>query len=164
MTFTVVSGHGSVSPAQAATDENGLARASWVLGTSTTDSQRVVARVAGSSATAATFVAIARVGHPITMQMVRGEFQTGTLGAPLSQDLVVRLVDPYGNPAAEYGVFWGVTMGGSITPKFVKADADGYARARWTLATTSDSVGTATAFFYDPIPQLLYFHAVLASP
>ncbi|HEX8849098.1 MAG TPA: hypothetical protein VF761_06175 [Gemmatimonadaceae bacterium] len=166
VTFAVVSGGGSVSPTQARTDENGLARTSWLLGTSTAvaDSQRLVARLDRAGTTPATFVAIARVGHPITLQPVQGDFQTGTLGAPLARDLVVRLVDPYNNPAADYGVFWGVTKGGSITPTFVKADAAGLARARWTLAASTDSVGTATAFFYDPIPQLLYFHAVVGPP
>jgi hypothetical protein len=159
--FTVLSGRGRVSPDTATTDADGLARTTWTLGTSTAvaDSGRVQARVTGSNASPATFAAVAKVGHPITMQKVRGDFQAGRLGAPLDEPLVVRLTDPYGNPAAEYGVWWGVTNGGSVTPDFVKADAAGYASARWTLAPNSDAVGAATAFFYDPTPQLLEFSA-----
>ena len=159
--FTVLSGGGHLSADTATTDPNGLARTIWTLGTSTAvaDSGRVQARVTGSNASPATFAAIARIGHPITMWKVRGDVQAGVLGAPLGNLLVVRLTDPYGNPAADYGVWWRVTKGGSITPDFVKADADGYASARWTLASNSDSIGTATAFFYDPVPQLLEFSA-----
>jgi len=52
--------------------------------------------------------------------------------------LVVRAVDPSGTPRAGVGVTWTVRQGGgSIAPIAETTDADGYARAVWTLGATS---------------------------
>jgi hypothetical protein len=60
-----------------------------------------------------------------------------TVGAPgwaLIDTLVVRAVDPSGTPRAGVAVTWVVREGGgSIAPTADETDADGYAKAVWTL-------------------------------
>lgn len=63
-----------------------------------------------------------------------GNDQQGTAGSPLGADLVVQAVNRDGVGVAGAEVTFAVRMGdGSVTPRTVQSDNDGYARTRLTL-------------------------------
>jgi hypothetical protein len=66
--------------------------------------------------------------------MVDGDQQVAVAGARVPDPLIVRLLDPAGNPIPDRTVLWVVKAGGgSITPTTGMTDAQGYASAEWTL-------------------------------
>jgi hypothetical protein len=75
---------------------------------------------------------------PADLVIVQAPSTAGAPGWELIDTLVVRAVDPSGTPRAGVGVTWSVRQGGgSIAPTAETADADGYAKAVWTLGSTS---------------------------
>ena len=133
VTFTVTSGGGSLSTT-GLTDAEGNARASWTLG-GQVGLQSVRASVSG--ATPVDFSATATVGPPATISKVSGDAQAGTIGQPLSQPLVVRVRDQFGNDVPNVNVRWSATSGGgSLSPAAGATDAAGTASASWTLGNT----------------------------
>ena len=64
-----------------------------------------------------------------------------TVGAPgweLIDTLAVRAVDPSGTPRAGVAVAWSIRQGGGgIAPLDSATDANGYARAVWTLGSAA---------------------------
>ncbi|HEU0299107.1 MAG TPA: hypothetical protein VFR37_06615, partial [Longimicrobium sp.] len=146
--FTVLGG-GSVTLASATTDLEGYARTEWTLGTSTADSQRVVAAVLGNGADrsrSAAFRVEARPDVPERMMPVADSACTGSVGMPLPDSLAVRVVDHYGNAVPGAPVVWRVLAGdGTISPEISVAGSDGVARAMWTLGTRLDTAQVAEA-------------------
>jgi hypothetical protein len=119
------------------TDATGQASATWTLGTSVADSQRVEAR-AGSDGPAVTFRAVAHSGAPATVTALSGGGQTGVPGAPLADSLAVLVRDAYGNPAAGATVTWTATAGaGTMIPGVTTTSAAGVARTAWWLGSGS---------------------------
>lgn len=83
---------------------------------------------------------------PSNLTLVSGGGQTGGVGAPLPQPIVVRVTGG-STPVAGVRVTFAVTTGGgSVVPNSVLTDANGSATATWTLGGTlgAQSV-TATA-------------------
>lgn len=75
---------------------------------------------------------------PTGMNIVSGDGQRGTAASPLSQPLVVRVVDGGGSPARGIEVTFTAAAGdGSADPEAVETGADGMARATWTLGAGS---------------------------
>ncbi|MEZ4411896.1 MAG: Ig-like domain-containing protein [Gemmatimonadales bacterium] len=71
-------------------------------------------------------------------------------------ELTARVTDPAGNPESGVSVRWSVVSGGGSIPSASTSDADGFARATFTLGQTAgpqraranvDGVGSATADF-----------------
>ncbi|MEN8165888.1 MAG: DUF4082 domain-containing protein [Pseudomonadota bacterium] len=81
------------------------------------------------------------------MTKVSGDNQTGDVGAPLTQPMVVEVRDANGGPLAGTAVDFAVTSGGgSIAPATAVTDANGQAFATLTLgATTGLNTVSATA-------------------
>lgn len=77
----------------------------------------------------------------VTLAAASDTVRSGTVGATLREALVVRVLEPDGRPAAGETVQW-IVGSGSITPFQTTTDAQGLARATWTLGTRS---GTQTA-------------------
>lgn len=78
--------------------------------------------------------------RPATLTITDGNNQSGTVGAPLPQSLVVRVDDQRGQPLPGATVTWTVTSGGGSVDRASGATgSDGTASARWTLGT---QVGT----------------------
>ena len=79
----------------------------------------------------------ARLAERVTgvrLIVVSGNHQTGVPGAPLPEPLVVRVLDQRGRPVADAVVNWlAMLNGGTADPRQGRTDADGYARAVWTL-------------------------------
>lgn len=81
-----------------------------------------------------------QVGQKILI--VSGNNQTGTIGQPLTEPLVVRLVDPDGNPVPDRPVFFEVVrsnalINGAERKLTIKSDANGEALVHFTLGNRS---------------------------
>jgi hypothetical protein len=143
LTFEVMSGGGGVAPATSSTNDAGEARTRWILGTSTTVAQRL--RIRTAAAAGGTFIemivaATAQPGPFAALVVVAGDAQTGTAGAPLPQDLVVRAADSHGNAIAGQSVRFAVESGsGSVASTLAATDSQGLAHSRWTLGTEAGS-------------------------
>ena len=75
---------------------------------------------------------------PAGLIIIQAPSTAGAPGWELIDTLVVRAVDPSGTPRGGVTVSWSVREGGgSIAPTAETADADGYAKAVWTLGSTS---------------------------
>ncbi len=75
---------------------------------------------------------------PTAIAVVKGNGQTGTVGALLADSVVVRVTDASGRPVENQPVTFSVTAGGgSVAPVTSNTNADGRAGARWTLGTSA---------------------------
>lgn len=133
VSFAVTSGGGSVQTT-GLTDGAGNARATWSLG-GQVGSQGVQASINGT--TPVNFTATATAGSQASIAKVSGDAQTGTIGQTLTQPLVVRVQDQFGNNVSGVNVTWTVlTGGGSVAPPNAATDAAGQASTQWTLGST----------------------------
>lgn len=72
--------------------------------------------------------------------------QTATVGTPLPEPLVVRVLDDEGRPLRSTEVLWAAREGhGSIAPAASRTDGEGVARATWTLGTVIGESGRMEA-------------------
>ncbi|HEV3050733.1 MAG TPA: Ig-like domain-containing protein, partial [Longimicrobium sp.] len=139
LTFAVTAGAGQVFAAAVETDDEGIARNRWTLGTVAGDTQRVEVRATdptdGLPRAFAQLRAVARPGAPATVETYRGNSQTGVVGSTLADSLSVIVRDQNGNLVPGVGVTWSSPNGGSILPNPAPTDAQGVARVGWTLPT-----------------------------
>lgn len=135
--FAPAEGSGSVNPTSAQTDADGRAQTVWTLGSSA-GTQTVAARHADLEP--AEFTAEATAGPPAVLVKVSGDNQTGFANFTLSQSVVVRVEDEFGNGVS--GVSVGFDAGnGSVSPGVGQTDSDGLRSATWTLG---DQLGEQT--------------------
>lgn len=148
--WAVSAGGGSLSPTTSTTNAAGEAKSAWTLGP-TAGENRATATVSGLPPV--TFVAVGVAGAPAQLAQVRGNAQTGTVGAPLSDSLAVRIVDANGNPVEGVAVSWTASGGGTVSSPIVQSNAAGEATVAWTLGTKAGentltaSAGGATQTF-----------------
>jgi alpha-tubulin suppressor-like RCC1 family protein len=148
--FVVAAGDGLLLQQDARTDAEGLARARWMLGPVAGDTQRVEVRATdpktGQARAFASFPALGRAGEPVSVEVVGGDNQVAVVGSALADSFAVRLRDGQGNQVTGASVAWSTLNGGSLLPNPSTTDAQGVARARWTLPTTAGPLSaTATA-------------------
>ena len=148
--WEVVSGGGTVTSSSSVTDAAGQGRIGWTFGNAP-GAQEVGARFPGLASV--TFLGHANVGAPSGLAIVGGNGQTGVVGSTLPQALVVRLTDAFGNPIGNSTVNFTIASGGgSVTPS-ASTDANGEARATWSLGgvvgsqSVTASVGSASVGF-----------------
>jgi hypothetical protein len=76
----------------------------------------------------------AKPGPPAQIRLIRGDLQTGTVGTTLADSLIVQVEDRWDNPIEGVAIDWIVAGdSGIVTPSATMTDANGRARARWTL-------------------------------
>jgi hypothetical protein len=129
VTWTIVSGGGTVASASSATDASGTATVVWTLGPVAGPDSLKASIATGSSVT---FSATATAGAASAMRITSGNPQAvgvGTQTAPL----VVQVVDQFANPVANATVTWAVTGGGTLSATTSTTDATGTTQV--TLAT-----------------------------
>ena len=128
VTWTVLSGGGSVSAATSATNTTGDATTVWTLGnTAGLDSLKADLGNGSSVTIAATAVA----GPFASLSMVSGDAQSVTAGST-TQPLVVKAVDALGNVVANATVTWTVTGGGTLSATSSTTDATGMTQVTLT--------------------------------
>jgi Bacterial Ig-like domain (group 3) len=130
-------GGGSISPASALSGADGTAAAARVLGNA---SGPQTAQASSTGLASVTFTQTAEPANPTSLVLVSGDAQTGAVGAPLADSLVVRLVDDNGNGVGGKAISWVVgTGGGSPSPATATTNPNGYAATRWTLGPNAVS-------------------------
>jgi hypothetical protein len=139
-----VDGGGGIAPAFVTTNADGVAAATWTLGTAV-GVNSATATVDGLPDSPLTVEVIGVAGPAERLVPVT----SGTLAAPagqaLSTPVTVRATDAYGNPAADATIEFRVTAGGgSIAPATATTDETGEAHATWTLGPAT-GVQRATA-------------------
>jgi len=145
VTYTVVSGGGTLSAATSTTTAAGLASVQWTLGKTAGTQQSVSATVAGNGS-AALFTASGLPDDPtalITAPNVLANGQRVKFGTAVPIRPAVKVVDQHGNGVAGRTVTFVVTGGGgTVTGASVPTDANGIATVgSWTMGP---AVGTNT--------------------
>jgi hypothetical protein len=134
--FRVTAGGGSVFAGSALTDNLGIARDRWTLGTSVADSQRVEARAIGENGEPlvfGVFRATATADVPDSVRVVSGDAQNAIVTSAFLDSLLARVVDRFGNPVPSVVVNWNVESGdGSLAGQSTASSITGYASAKVT--------------------------------
>lgn len=152
VSFRPRTGGGSASPPAVVTDATGTAATLWTLG-NIAGAQSLTAAVEGGPT--AVFVATARRSPnelADSIRAVSGVGQIGRAGHGLPEPVVVRVVDPRGQPVPTATVLFAPATGhGSVDPEAATTDVDGEAATVWTLGDhvgaqllTASIPGTAT--------------------
>jgi len=132
-------GQGTVSEETTVTGDNGETFVTRTLGPNA-GPQTTVASAEGLAGSPVTFTHTANAGDASTIEIVSGNNQTGAAGAQLAEALVVRLLDPGGNPIVNAPVSWVAGDGGGhADPESSPTDGEGKASTHWTLGPTAGS-------------------------
>jgi hypothetical protein len=132
-----VEGGGSVSEERVPTDGEGRATVERTLGPNA-GAQQTRASASGLVGSPVTFVHTATAGSAARLEAVSGDGQSAVVGTPVADELVVRLLDPAGNPVAGTAVTWVVGQGGgTVAPETGPTDDAGRAATRWTLGSAT---------------------------
>ena len=147
VTWRIVGGGGSLASTPP-TDSDGHASVTWTLGTvSGTDNNSVTATITALPDVVVAFIATATPGPPTRLTVISGNNQTGEVGVPLTQPLVVAAGDQFDNRLAGTTIDWGVSAGaGELSSTSTVTAADGQTSVTWTIGTTAGTTNnTATA-------------------
>jgi sugar lactone lactonase YvrE len=169
ITFTVLSGDGTVTATTARTNVAGQAATSLTLGTRA-DDNLVEARTPGLPPVV--FTATAQADRESARLLeVRGNNQAGTPGQTLPEPLVVRLADQFGNPLAGEMVTATVRMGAAtfvstaLPTADLRTDAQGEATfaIRLSNGAAGDILVEMTALTAEPVQFLVTVSVILGA-
>ena len=133
VTFTRISGSGSISTSNAVTSADGLASTAYTLGT-TAGSESIRADITGLTGVGATFSLTSNAGAPTAVIPVSHDAQHIIAGGSLSGPLVARVTDSYGNPVAGANVAWRIVSGfGSLSADHSSTNTAGEASVNFTI-------------------------------
>ena len=125
-----LSGDGSADPTNQTVDADGRISARWTLGT--VSGPQVLTVAAGVASV--DMQAVAVPGPPSLVEAVSGTAQQSYATATLTDPIVARVLDEFGNVVPGGDVSFVVTEGGgTVVPLTVRSDADGRAQSVWTL-------------------------------
>jgi alpha-tubulin suppressor-like RCC1 family protein len=135
-----VAADGQVIPDTASTDPDGQAGTRWVLssGAGPVQLEAQVSLGRGDPLTI-TFSATALAGPAAIIHALRGDGQSATAGALLSDSLVARVTDRFGNPIPGASIAWHTGDGGTVSDAETSTDANGHAGVAWRLGNLSGS-------------------------
>ena len=169
VTFRVTRGDGRLSRTTARTGGTGRAETTLTLA-SESGIHQIEASVVGFSSLTQTFTAAAAAVcevpsplRPTTLNIVSGNDQSGEVGKPLAQPLVVGVLDQYGKPLQGTAVTFTVTAGsGQISGHTIHTDV--YGQARTTLTLGSGAGRHSVMARAAGIPQTQTFTATAVAP
>ena len=135
VTFSVTTGGGSVAPAAATTDANGIATTRWTLGKSA--GAQVLTASAGTAAT--TIAATATAGRAVSVSATAGDNQTVVASTAVTIPPSVRVTDANGIPVEGVAVTFAVASGGGrVTDGLRRTSSLGVATVgSWILGAVS---------------------------
>jgi len=140
VSWTRLTGTGTLAAASSTTDASGLASIQYTLG-STPGDETIRAAVSDVAQTL-TFTAHAAVGAPNAVVLVSGSAQTDTVGKTLANPFVVKVTDAANNPLGGVTVTWTRTGGtGSAASGTSTTNTNGLASVQYKLGNTA---GTET--------------------
>jgi len=100
---------------------------------------------------------------PVTLTLVSGDGQSGTVGEELADPLVVRVTTVEGETIADVSVSWSVDAGGGqVSPSSDATNQDGLSEVTWSLGRNASAAQTATASVSGPSPSSVTFNATAA--
>jgi adhesin/invasin len=145
VTFSVVEGGGTVTPALDTTDSQGRAQTTWRFG-GTAGAQRAQATVAGVTGTV-TYVATVAAAGAAAVTVQAGDNQSAAAGQVVATAPSIIVRDQFNNPVPGVAVLFTVTAGGgTVTTPGATTNAQGIATATgWRLGSTA-GVNRLTAF------------------
>jgi subtilisin family serine protease len=102
---------------------------------------------------------------PASVTVVGGDIQSGTVGQPLGEALVVRVTNARGAGLAAVTVTWTVTAGaGSVSHASSRTDADGEASVMWTVGTSAGAGVNALTATVGALPGVTFTATGTAGP
>jgi len=135
VTWTARDG-GSAVAVTPRTDSLGESRIHWTLGPKV-GRQRALASIgAGRAIPNVTIAAYALPGAPAATVVIGGGGQSGTVGAPLSRPIALRVTDRNGNAVPEAQVTL-LPAHGTVADSVLVSDSVGVVRASWTLGRSA---------------------------
>jgi hypothetical protein len=162
VSFQVTAGQASLMPTTANTGTSGQAETNVTLGT-TAGTVTVTASASGA-ATPVTFNLTVLAGAPRTLTVVSGTPQSGTVGQALTNPLVAKVTDSYGNAVPSTTVGFQVTFGtATLSAASVSTGTNGQAQVTVTLGATAGAV-TVTASIYDVATVTFNLTALASTP
>jgi hypothetical protein len=162
-TVTFAAAAGSASPALATTDANGLARATWTLGTALGAQSLTAALVGPQGSPSVTFTATA--GGATTIAKVSGDAQQAPAGSELPIPLRVRVTGANAEPVIGVTVtFTPAAAGGTANPPTAVTDANGEATTRWTMPTSTGPATLTASITLPSGPATVTFDASVTPP
>ena len=142
VTFSVVTGEGSLSATTVRSNSSGRAETYLVLG-ELSGKNTVQASVAGGEPVLFTATAVA---PPSVLKIHAGNNQTGIVSNPLSEPFVVQLFDTESRPIEGYTVRFNVKAGrGRLSEERVRTDSEGFAKTTFTPSSRGTLRIEATA-------------------
>lgn len=144
VTWSVTVGDGTVEALAETADSTGRARARWLLGPDLRAQQQAQATSLGINS--GSFRADASVPDDAVLTRLAGDEQVDSAGKQLADTLVVGLALADGRTVQGAGLTWAVVgERGSVSEVAAGTDAEGKARALWTLGSRvgADSVRVA---------------------
>jgi adhesin/invasin len=143
--WVISTGGGTVNPASATTDPNGLAVTYWTLGP-TAGANTLTAVFSGLAPVP--FTANASPDVPATIALQSGNNQSAAGGQALANPLVVKVTDGNNNPVQSVPVVWTAQVGGTVdgaATTTVATNAQGLAQVTRTLGTAIGAYTTTAA-------------------
>ena len=159
--FALEEGAGVTDPPVDSSDGQGIARATWTLGSAAGRQALSISAEGVSSPTVIT--ADAEPVAANTRLAVVSEQLEGPSGGSLPEPAVVRVTDSSGVALMDVPVSWSADDGGSVVAAEARTDSLGQTRARWTLGPKSGAqrayvqVGSARA-----VPRFVVTASALA--
>ena len=127
---------GTVSDATTSTDAAGRAGIRWQLGDQA-GMQTSHAMIATLPSSALDFTATALAGNAAAVEKVFGDNQSAPVGGDLTDSLVIRVVDAFGNGVPGRSLSWVLVGSGSVNPGSSTTDGNGEAFTRWSLGNSA---------------------------
>jgi plastocyanin len=140
--WSAATGGGTLDPASAVTDANGVATSAWTLG-NVSGTQTARAALTGAAGSPVTFTATAAPGPAAALAKAGGDLQSGSTNASLANPLQAKVQDGFGNGVPGVDVTW-AAVGGTVSSGTVPTDAGGISQVQLTLGPTAGTV-TITA-------------------
>jgi len=117
--------------------------------------------LAGLAACGAGDLALPNQGQPSKIVVLRGDGQSGTIGEPLADSLVVRVIDRFGDPVSGTEVTWTAETGGSVRPPTSVTSLNGEASTQRVLgADVGTYVTTAAILGIEAAPEPVVFTTI----
>ncbi len=131
VTFAVTAGNGTLGASSDTSDADGYAQVTFRVGSSV-GAQTVAASLPGQNPIS--FLVNATSAPASLVQIVEGDAQSAQVGSELTEQLVARVTDAFGNPKVGVPLSFTVTSGGgTVSAATVLTDQEGLGKVRWTL-------------------------------